>query len=387
MSLTPFEDILALGKAPSANPAKVDAIKEVAELKIQLDGMSRSVPKDQDDLAGRLGNVVCQVAKALESSSHLVPTHEGTWHGHCPRGRPPLSYARGEHPLVLMAGHGGDPEMARGGTSRNWQHEQRRQHKLGWQKRQAQVIKSRFPWQNHQLSQRHPGPGSRVGRQAIHDLVAQREARVSVQCGSEVEARWWWMRKRTKRRTSSRSWLQSHRERQPARRQSHTTPRATRVSEVVGCAPECRVAPATCASGSRQNVGSSRERKRRKRIWRQVPAAKAKGKEKGHPRLGKNLASKLRLSYPDFFGFSPLPEPNSDHEDNNVMSHKKAKLSDPAWHTAIEMMKLALLTMQTKMHRMLGFLSELQAHAKVAKTYIGSQQLEIEEMKVLLEEF
>ncbi|KAI9462189.1 hypothetical protein HD554DRAFT_2175952 [Boletus coccyginus] len=51
MSLTPFEDIVALGKAPSADPAKADATKEVAELKIQLDGMSRSVPDDQDDLA------------------------------------------------------------------------------------------------------------------------------------------------------------------------------------------------------------------------------------------------------------------------------------------------------------------------------------------------
>ncbi|KAI9569325.1 hypothetical protein HD554DRAFT_2171479 [Boletus coccyginus] len=51
MSLTPFKDILMLGKAPSADPAKSDTIKEVVELKIQLDGMSQLVPDDQDDLA------------------------------------------------------------------------------------------------------------------------------------------------------------------------------------------------------------------------------------------------------------------------------------------------------------------------------------------------
>lgn len=51
MSLTPFEDIITLGKAPSANPAKVDAIKKVMKLKIQLDSMSWLVLDNQDDLA------------------------------------------------------------------------------------------------------------------------------------------------------------------------------------------------------------------------------------------------------------------------------------------------------------------------------------------------
>lgn len=87
----------------------------------------------------------------------------------------------------------------------------------------------------------------------------------------------------------------------------------------------------------------------------------------------------------DFFEFSPLPKPNSDHKDEDVISRKKVKTSDPAQHATIEMMKLALLTMRMKICEMLEFLTELQACTKVAETYISSQQLEIEEMEALLE--
>ncbi|KAI9573722.1 hypothetical protein HD554DRAFT_2167281 [Boletus coccyginus] len=45
-----ISDILVLSKAPSADPAKADAIKEVAELKIQLDGMLQLASNDQDNL-------------------------------------------------------------------------------------------------------------------------------------------------------------------------------------------------------------------------------------------------------------------------------------------------------------------------------------------------
>ncbi|KAI9453359.1 hypothetical protein HD554DRAFT_2043375 [Boletus coccyginus] len=122
---------------------------------------------------------------------------------------------------------------------------------------------------------------------------------------------------------------------------------------------------------------------------------KIKGKEKGHLRLGKSptpkhaliaLSFQVEAKVPDFFEFSLLPELDSNQNDDDAMPRKRVKTSDLATHTAIETMKLALLTMRTKMHRMLGFLTELQAHAKVAKTYIVSQQLELKETEVLLEQ-
>ncbi|KAI9568612.1 hypothetical protein HD554DRAFT_2172388 [Boletus coccyginus] len=132
-----------------------------------------------------------------------------------------------------------------------------------------------------------------------------------------------------------------------------------------------------------------------------IAGPKAKGKEKVQPRPDKMcnnacmvipmckapvaLSSQVEADVPNFFRFFLLLEPDSDHGDDDTTPCKRAKISDPAQHAAIETMKLTLLTMQTKMHRMLGFLSELQARAKVAETYIGSQQLKIEEMEVLLE--
>ncbi|KAI9569556.1 hypothetical protein HD554DRAFT_2170981 [Boletus coccyginus] len=113
-----------------------------------------------------------------------------------------------------------------------------------------------------------------------------------------------------------------------------------------------------------------------------VPDSKAKGKEKGHLRLSKGLTSKPALvtssshveaEEPDFFRFSPSPEPNSDQEDDDTTPCKKAKISDPATHATIKTMKLVLPTIRMKMHEMLRFLTELQTHAKVAKTYITSQ--------------
>jgi len=44
-----------------------------------------------------------------------------------------------------------------------------------------------------------------------------------------------------------------------------------------------------------------------------------------------------------------------------------------------------LLLLRTKMHGVLGFLTEFQACAKIAKAYLASQQKEIEEMETVLE--
>ncbi|KAI9463752.1 hypothetical protein HD554DRAFT_2175474 [Boletus coccyginus] len=131
-----------------------------------------------------------------------------------------------------------------------------------------------------------------------------------------------------------------------------------------------------------------------------VPDSKAKGKEKGHLRLMQNNAhmvipmckvlvissSQVEAKVPNFFGFSPSPESSSDQEVNNTTPCKKAKILDSATHATIKTMKLVLLTMRMKMYGMLRFLTELQACVKVAKIYITLQQLEIEEMKVLLEQ-
>jgi len=41
--------------------------------------------------------------------------------------------------------------------------------------------------------------------------------------------------------------------------------------------------------------------------------------------------------------------------------------------------------MRTKMHRVLGFLTEFQARAKITEAYLASQQKEMEEMETVLE--
>lgn len=48
-----------------------------------------------------------------KSSSYFVSMYERTLNGYYPQGRSPQLYARDEHPLMLVAGHGGNLKMAR----------------------------------------------------------------------------------------------------------------------------------------------------------------------------------------------------------------------------------------------------------------------------------
>ncbi|KAI9572522.1 hypothetical protein HD554DRAFT_2036091 [Boletus coccyginus] len=75
-----------------------------------------------------------------------------------------------------------------------------------------------------------------------------------------------------------------------------------------------------------------------------VAGPKAKEKKKVQPRPVHNnthvvipmhkapvaSSSRVEADLPNFLGFSPSPEPDSDHKDNDATPHKKVKLVDPA---------------------------------------------------------
>ncbi|KAI9463740.1 hypothetical protein HD554DRAFT_2040923 [Boletus coccyginus] len=298
MSLTPFEDILTLGKASLADPAKLDAIKEVAELKIQLDGMSRSVPDDQDNLA----------------------EDQEMW---CAR----------------------------------------------WQKLLEQT-----PMAEQAVGSAAPGPVQESANE-LPTTESPSEEHESVSSAGQK-----------RKRVSSQVVVDEEED------------NGDDIIEVVVLKPsKAQTGSKTLKTKCGKSKGKAGKAKKDMAL---VADPKAKGKEKVQPRPVHNnarvvipvhkapvaLSSQVEADLPDFLRFSPLPEPDSDHEDDDAMPRKKAKLADLAWDVAIETMKLALLTMWTKMHGMLGFLTKLQACAKVAETYISSQQLEIEEMEALLEE-
>jgi len=98
-------------------------------------------------------------------------------------------------------------------------------------------------------------------------------------------------------------------------------------------------------------------------------------------------SSCVEAELPEWFGFSPSPspEPAIDNEDNENTPRKRAKISNPATQVAVDTLWVLLLLMRTKMHRVLGFLTEFQVHAKIAKAYLASQQKEMEEMEMVLE--
>ncbi|KAI9449046.1 hypothetical protein HD554DRAFT_2181136 [Boletus coccyginus] len=338
MSLTPFEDIVALGKAPSADPAKADATKEVAELKIQLDGMSRSVPDDQDDLAEDQ-EIWCARWQKLLSQVHV-------------------SFQRTQE-------YGVDTALEAELLSR--MQEANALSKTAW--RAAKAALARVAKAAGSGNQESAPVAEPVVESAAPDPVPESADEPPTTESPSEEQESVSSAGQKRKRISNRVVMDEEED------------------------EEEDIVETKCGK-SKGKAG------RAKKDTAPVLAPKAKGKEKGQQRPVRNNArvviparkapvassSRVEAAVPDFFGFSPSPEPDSDHEDDDATPRKRAKTSDPARDAAVETMKLALLTMRTKMHGMLGFLTELQARAKVAETYIGSQQLEIEEMEALLEE-
>ncbi|KAI9570069.1 hypothetical protein HD554DRAFT_2170686 [Boletus coccyginus] len=384
MSLTSFEDILMLSKALSADPAKLDTIKEVTKLKIQLDGMSWSVPDDQDDLAEDQ-EMWCVRWQKLLNQVHTSFQHVKE-HG--------MDTALEADLLTQMQGANSLSCQWLGAAA-----------VLAWAAKAAglgeqeqtpvaeQAVGSATPSPVQESADEPPTTESPSKEHESMSNVGQKQKRVSS-----------WMvvdeeedngddiikvmaLKPSKVQTGSKT-------------VTHTPPcdscqRGGRTcTRILGHTCDLYIRLKTKCGKSKGKVGKA------KKDMALIAGPKAKGKEKVQPRPVHNnahmvipvckapvaLSSQVEADLPDFLGFSPSPEPNSDHEDDDVTPHKKAKLADLAQDVAVETMKLALLTMQMKMHGMLSFLTKLQARAKVAKTYISSQQLEIEEMEVLLEE-
>ncbi|KAI9448929.1 hypothetical protein HD554DRAFT_2181164 [Boletus coccyginus] len=380
MSLTPFEDIVALGKAPSADPAKADATKEVAELKIQLDGMSRSVPDDQDDLAedqeiwcARWQKLLSQVHVSFQRAQEYgVDTALEAELLSRMQEANALSSAKAALARVAKAAGSGDQKSAPVAEP---------------------VVESAAPDPVPESADEPPTTESPSEEQESASSAGQKRKRISNRVVVDEE-------EDEEEDIVEVAALKPSNAQTGPKTVTHTPP----------CDPcqrggrTCTGVPGrTCDSCIRLKTkcGKSKGKAgRAKKDTAPVPAPKAKGKEKGQQRPVRNNArvviparkapvassSRVEAAVPDFFGFSPSPEPDSDHEDDDATPRKRAKTSDPARDAAVETMKLALLTMRTKMHGMLGFLTELQARAKVAETYIGSQQLEIEEMEALLEE-
>ncbi|KAI9569610.1 hypothetical protein HD554DRAFT_2171050 [Boletus coccyginus] len=337
MSLTSFKDILALSKAPSADPAKSDAIKEVAELKIQLDGMLQLVPDDQDDLAEDQEMWYARWQKLL-NQVHTSFQHAKK-HG--------VDTALEADLLTWMQGVNA--------LSHWW---------LGVAAALAQAAKAAGLGEQEQTPMAEQAVGS-----AASGLVQElaNEPPTTESPSEEHES----MSSAGQKRKHVFSQMVVDEEEDDG----------DDIIEIM--APKLSKAQTSSKMVTHTPPKSKGKAGKVKKDTALIAGPKVKGKEKVQPRLVRNNA---QADLPDFLGFSLSSKPDSDHEDDDATPHKKAKLADLAWNAAIETMKLALLTMWTKMHGMLGFLTKLQAHAKVAKTYIGSQQLEIEEMEALLEE-
>ncbi|KAI9573963.1 hypothetical protein HD554DRAFT_2166798 [Boletus coccyginus] len=354
MSLTPFKNILALGQAPSINPAKADTIKEVTELKIQLD----SIP----------GDMVHEVAEVIESSPLIVSTHEGTQHRYylnCMQQVNVLS-----HQWLSMA------------TIQKWQ-EEKYTEVVAWAMKAVLAQAARMvslgepeevtvseKWVGSAL----PGPIQDLANELPMTESPSKEQESVLSTGQKWKHVSSWVVVDEKKDEDD------------------------EIIEVITLKPSrAKAGSKTVMHDSLLKMKCGKLKGKGAKLKKDmalVLGSKVKRKEKGHPRPGKNsiskpvlviLSSRVEAKVSNFFGFSPLPESDSHQEDNDVMPYKKAKTLNPATHAAIKMMKLMLLTMRTKMHRMLRFLTKLQAHVKVAETYITSQQLEIEEMKALLE--
>ncbi|KAI9464258.1 hypothetical protein HD554DRAFT_2175318 [Boletus coccyginus] len=392
MSLTPFEDIVALGKAPSADPAKADATKEVTELKIQLDGMSRSVPDDQDDLAEDQ-EIWCARWQKLLSQVH-VSFQRAQEYG--------VDTALEAELLSRM--------QEANALSRRWLgaaalRKRQEEERAETARRAAKAALARAAKAAGSGNQESAPVAEPVVESAAPDPVLEsaNEPPTTESPSEEQESASSAGQKR--KRISNRVVVDEEEDEEedivevaaPKPSNARTGPKT--VTHTPPCDPcqrggrTCTGVPGrTCDSCIRLKTkcGKSKGKAgRAKKDTAPVPAPKAKGKEKGQQRPVRNNARVVipaQAAVPDFFGFSPSPEPDSDHKDDDATPRKRAKTSDPARDAAVETMKLALLTMRTKMHGMLRFLTELQARAKVAETYIGSQQLEIEEMEALLEE-
>ncbi|KAI9464335.1 hypothetical protein HD554DRAFT_2175130 [Boletus coccyginus] len=344
MSLTPFEDILALSKAPSADPAKSDAIKELAELKIQLDGMSWSVPDNQDDLVEDQ-EMWCARWQKLLNQVHTSFQHMKEHSVDTALKADLLTWMQGVNSLSCRWL----------GAAVIWKQQEEERVEmvvLAWAAKVAGLESADEPPTTEWPSKEHESVSSAgQKRKCVSSRVVVEEEKDDRDDIVEVVAP------------------------KPSKAQTSSKTLKTKCGKSKGKAGKVKKDTALIAS------------------------PKAKGKEKVQPRPVRNNAcmvipvckapvassSRVEANLPDFLGFSLSPESDSDHEDDDTMPCKKVKLVDLAQDMAVETMKLVLLTMRMKMHGMLSFLTKLQACVKVPKTYISSQQLEIEEMEALLE--
>ncbi|KAI9459265.1 hypothetical protein HD554DRAFT_2177018 [Boletus coccyginus] len=397
MSLNPFEDILALGKAPSADPAKADALKEVTELKIQLDSMAQSVPEDEEDLAEdqemwctRWHKLLSEVHTSFQcAQEHSIDTALEadllTRMQEQEEERAETAARAAKAALAQVAKVAGSGEQEQVPVV-------------------EQVVESLAPGPVQESADEPPTTESPSEEQESVSSAGQKRKHVSSQVvvdeeEDEEEEIVEVMAPKPSKAPAGPKMVTHHPPCNPCQRGGRT----------------CTGVPSrTCDSCIQLKTKCGKSKGKAGRAKAPVPAPKAKGKEKRQQRPVCNNArvviparkapvassSRVEADVPNFFRFSPSPEPDSNHKDDNVMPRKKRYVPDCLCKTketvyssreaeedaAIETMKLVLLTMRTKMHGMLGFLTELQACAKVAEMYISSQQLEMEEMEALLEE-
>ena len=100
-------------------------------------------------------------------------------------------------------------------------------------------------------------------------------------------------------------------------------------------------------------------------------------------------SSHVGAELPKWFGFSSSPslslELAINNENNEATPWKRAKISHLATQAAVDILQVSLLSMRTKMHGVLRFLTKFQAVVKIAEAYLVSQQKEMKEMETVLE--
>ncbi|KAI9450411.1 hypothetical protein HD554DRAFT_2180736 [Boletus coccyginus] len=365
MSFSSFEDILSLSKSSAIDREKADAADEVAALKTQLDGMTRAVPDEKDELQEEQ-ETWCTQWQALVARVHTTfqMVHK-------------IGVSTDLNDDLLM-------RMREANASfRRWQGEiaVRKAEEVGQETKGKGVEKVEEPPASDSPSET-PESASSAGQKRKVVLDEEEEEEVE-EDDEEVQI--------------------------VGKKSARTQNDAGKVTHNPGC-EACEKAGwkcvgwagRTCDSCMRLKTKCTKSRgKVAKAMGTKIVVSAAKGKVPAHalphvlilarrakvspPRAGPSRRkSPLPVcpASPLFFD-SPPPEDSAGEEEDDTL-RKKPKMGKVGDLAEVATAKAALLSLRTKMHRSLRLLTELQAHVQNLEGYVATQQVKLEALEAML---
>ncbi|KAI9569350.1 hypothetical protein HD554DRAFT_2171503 [Boletus coccyginus] len=370
MSFSSFEDILSLSKPSAVDWEKADATDEVAALKTQLDGMTRVVPDEKDELQEER-ETWCAQWQALVARVHT------TFQTVCKIG---VSTDLDDDLLMRMC--------EANASFRRWQGEiaVRKVEEAGQETKGKGAEKVEELPASDLLSETPESASSagqkrkRTSRKVVLDeeeeeeveeddeevqIVGEKSARTQNDVGKVTHNPGCEACEKAGRKYVGR-----------ARRTCNSCMRLK-----TKCTKSCgKVAKAV---GTKIVVSAAKGKVPARALPHVlIPACRAKvSPPRADPSCRKSPPP-VRLASPLFFD-SPPPEESAGEEEDNTL-RKKLKTGKVGDSAKVAMAKAALLSLRTKMHRSLGLLTELQAHARNLEGYVATQQVELEALEATL---